>query len=331
MDPFSGSGTVLLEAIIAKRVGLGADANPLARLISKVKVTKLPLSEVEGEITKVINRAKSCKTLNLPDVVNRDYWFPQKTSEALSRLLCSIKQIENDKIRDFMKVSFSNCVKKVSYADQNVSVPVRLNPKRYPAYSKNRKKVRTRLEELETINVLEKFKDIAICNIARFRGLNNALTGKSKATLISTDAKNLTSKINSKSLLPDNSVPLILTSPPYAGAQKYIRASSLSLGWTEMTQSHELKFLDQQIIGREGVKKKEINLRETGFHEADLLIADVEKNKSRESNDNLQLLDRNETSFKRDDSGTQTRRIFGACNWEQHGLRTRVKHTAILF
>lgn len=249
LDPFSGSGTVLLEAIIAKRVGLGADANPLARLISKVKVTKLPLSEVEGEITKVINRAKSCKTLNLPDVVNRDYWFPQKTSEALSRLLCSIKQIENDKIRDFMKVSFSNCVKKVSYADQNVSVPVRLNPKRYPAYSKNRKKVRTRLEELETINVLEKFKDIAICNIARFRGLNNALTGKSKATLISTDAKNLTSKINSKSLLPDNSVPLILTSPPYAGAQKYIRASSLSLGWTEMTQSHELKFLDQQIIG----------------------------------------------------------------------------------
>src|SRR4051812_27934163 len=36
-DPFCGSGTVLLEAAICGHYTIGADTNPLARLISKVK------------------------------------------------------------------------------------------------------------------------------------------------------------------------------------------------------------------------------------------------------------------------------------------------------
>jgi|ERR1035437_3935239 hypothetical protein len=36
-DPFSGSGTVLLESLLAGRDAYGIDANPLACLISKVK------------------------------------------------------------------------------------------------------------------------------------------------------------------------------------------------------------------------------------------------------------------------------------------------------
>src|SRR5947208_2086524 len=39
-DPFCGSGTVLLESVLAGRSAFGADANPLARLIATVKTTK---------------------------------------------------------------------------------------------------------------------------------------------------------------------------------------------------------------------------------------------------------------------------------------------------
>src|SRR5262249_51356950 len=38
LDPFCGSGTVLLEGLLHERRALGADANPLARLISSAKV-----------------------------------------------------------------------------------------------------------------------------------------------------------------------------------------------------------------------------------------------------------------------------------------------------
>lgn len=41
LDPFCGTGTVLLEAILHKKNALGADANPLARLITNAKVTYL--------------------------------------------------------------------------------------------------------------------------------------------------------------------------------------------------------------------------------------------------------------------------------------------------
>src|ERR1039458_9185234 len=41
LDPFCGSGTVLVEAQLAGRRAYGADTNPLARLISRVKTAPL--------------------------------------------------------------------------------------------------------------------------------------------------------------------------------------------------------------------------------------------------------------------------------------------------
>src|SRR5208283_4733824 len=43
VDPFCGSGTVLLEAALFGHRAIGADTNPLARLVSKVKTT--PVSD----------------------------------------------------------------------------------------------------------------------------------------------------------------------------------------------------------------------------------------------------------------------------------------------
>jgi DNA modification methylase len=48
LDPFSGSGTVLLESILQARNAIGADCNPMARLISQVKVKYLSTSILLG-------------------------------------------------------------------------------------------------------------------------------------------------------------------------------------------------------------------------------------------------------------------------------------------
>jgi len=47
LDPFCGSGTVLLEALIAGRNGIGIDTNPLACLIARAKTTVLDNSEIK--------------------------------------------------------------------------------------------------------------------------------------------------------------------------------------------------------------------------------------------------------------------------------------------
>ena len=44
LDPYCGSGTVLLEAALQGHRAVGADVNPLARLISTVKTRRLDTS-----------------------------------------------------------------------------------------------------------------------------------------------------------------------------------------------------------------------------------------------------------------------------------------------
>jgi len=51
--------------------------------------------------------------------------------------------------------------------------------------------------------------------------------------------------------MPENSVPLIITSPPYGSAQKYIRSTSLSLNWLGFTPPQGLRSLEEKSIGRE--------------------------------------------------------------------------------
>jgi DNA modification methylase len=271
LDPFCGSGTVLLESAVAGRIGLGADANPLARLISQVKVTKVNIKSARSELLLLIKKAKRFKSIGTADVVNLDYWFPEHVSISLSRLLRAINAIKNENLRRFMLVSFSNCVKKVSYADQNVSVPVKLNPKRYESYSTRRREVNARLKELKSVDVFERFQAIATANIDRFERTNGALANGT-ASLIAHDARSLVKSPVSPNALPNNSVQLIITSPPYAGAQKYIRASSLSLGWTGLARTDELPILDKRIVGRESIRSNKTPIEITGIREADELI-----------------------------------------------------------
>lgn len=79
-------------------------------------------------------------------------------------------------------------------------------------------------------------------------------------------------------MLPDQSVDLIITSPPYAGAQKYFRASRLNLGWLESVLSDDIKSLERKTIGREQYYTHEYRaLVKTGVKEADLLLKEIFK------------------------------------------------------
>lgn len=272
LDPFNGSGTVYLEAILSGRNAYGADSNPLARLISKVKSTQYNVATLRIFLNKILNAAEISDNNLVPEVINCLKWFPQKNIDSLSKILFQINNIEDVDIKDFMLVCFSNCVKKVSYADPRVSVPVKLNPNRYSEHSLVKQKTEQQIRDIEEVNVYEKFKSICEDNIKRFQKLENENINKSHIKEIYNDARSL-SKNNTS--LQNNSIQLIITSPPYAGAQKYIRSSSLNLGWTGLANISEVRYLDTQNIGREIYNKKETNIISTGIKEADELISKI--------------------------------------------------------
>jgi len=281
LDPFCGSGTVLLEANLAGRHAFGADANPLARKIATVKTRKPDVVYLEEMLKAIVYKAKSFSKTEYPYVRNMDFWFPSETQMQLAKIRQSLNELICDEYKDFFDVCFSNCIKKVSYADPRIAVPVKINPERFDKQSDNYEKASKRLSELESIDVFEKFKTVSIDNILRVNSLPDYINDL-PSEIISENALLLTSTIGDKILLSDGCVDMILTSPPYAGAQKYIRSSSLNLGWLGLITNETLKDLERKNIGRENYLSSDIKEIKTGIQSADALLSVLhEKNRLR--------------------------------------------------
>lgn len=269
LDPFCGSGTVLLEAKLAGLNPYGSDANPLARIITTVKCNNYSISTLKvyrDDLKAKLNNQKDEIEISYGNLKSLDFWFEKHIQKQLKSIYQTITGISDKKYLDFFLVCFSNCVRKVSNADSRISVPVKINPAKYSEKSQHRIDSQKKLEELKTINVVEKFFDIVNQNIKRERKKNDISSSKYIGKIISNDSRNLKS-------LATESIDLILTSPPYAGAQKYIRASSLSLYWLGY---NSLNDLDKENIGRENYKKEEYNfLKKTGLKNADYLLEKI--------------------------------------------------------
>lgn len=251
LDPFCGSGTVLLEALLAGRNAIGADTNPLARLISKVKTDRYEIKDLKRTKHNLAKRIQLIGEATTPPVVNIDYWFLPHVKKQLSILLMAIKKVRNNETRDFFLVCLSNCVKKVSLADPRISVPVRLKKNQYDKDHPFHADTITKLNQLKSIDVISKFFEIVDLNIKRYEDYYGLLN-QNQCTVknIFSDSRNLYQHRR----LGAGTVDLIISSPPYAGAQKYIRASSLSLCWLELAMEEELKELDKLTIGRENYR-----------------------------------------------------------------------------
>ena len=131
LDPFCGSGTVLLEAILCGKSALGADANPIARLISEAKTQYVPANDLKIELDRILKKIKKKCNCKIPDFPNKDFWFSQHVQEQLSHLMHIIQKLKDKKHKVFFMVCLSNIIKKVSYADPRIYVPVRMNPDRF--------------------------------------------------------------------------------------------------------------------------------------------------------------------------------------------------------
>lgn len=281
LDPFCGSGTVLLETILSGRIPVGADSNPLARIISQAKITPLPSEKLTKELDFILSEAQRKKTSKCPNVINIEYWYKKKHINQLSCLLSSIKKVTHRETRSFFLVCLSVCARKVSLADPRLSVPVRLNPSKYPEDHPTFHKTSSLMKKVIDTNVYETYKHICQKNILRLSSLNKKHHCHWDNYKILTDARTLSigqgepNKTTPDSLL-QNSVDLVITSPPYNSAQKYIRASSLGLGWLEFGDPDHLLYLNRLSIGTEKYRKTEYqDFEKTGIVPADLLLEEI--------------------------------------------------------
>ncbi len=257
LDPFGGSGTVALETILSGRTALYADANPLGRLITAVKTRSIDPASLATASAKVREGFRRSRARKLPDVVNLEKWFDPGITSDLVRLRSAIGALEDENLRNFMRVTFSAVTRKASNSDPRFSVPVRYRDG----------------EARNGVSAIDLFEAQLEANIARIGALGQ-VASLGIATPAGNDARQLTTAVGER--LPDDSVGMIISSPPYASAQKYVRAASLSLGWLDLAPSHGLRRLEDQTIGREHHAKASWgNVASTGIEHADVLIAEI--------------------------------------------------------
>ena len=190
-----------------------------------------------------------------PDVVNMRHWFYPHVIRQLQCVREAISRTRDVAIRDFFLVSFSQCVRKVSLADPRLAVPVRLQRGQYPANHRLSEKTDSHLHWLRRVNVQGVFTDILYTNGKRLATLESNGDVLPPASIYCSDARKLRASLCDD--IAPKSVQLIVTSPPYPGAQKYIRSSSLSLGWLGLCASSRLIDLKKATIGREEYSSSE--------------------------------------------------------------------------
>jgi DNA modification methylase len=258
LDCFCGSGTILMQARLYGMNAIGVDINPLSRLISKVKATTVNINKLEKERDKLFDLIENTAETEIPDFPNRDFWFEKDVQKDLGHILNCIKEVKNIKYRDFFKVCFSSIIRKVSNADPKIVPPVKS------------KKMRKLIEKGRTVDVIGTFKSAVDVNMQRLSKFCRDCDKSSTLKVIQGDARNLT--------IEDLSVDLVITSPPYMSAQKYVRSTRLEMYWLGLGDQKKLQKIDMATVGTERTKVSEYqDISKIGIKLADKCIEKIKK------------------------------------------------------
>ena len=80
LDPFAGSGTTDVEALLNKRHSVGVDVDPFSRYLSKVKTTPLDEETLNWSLEALLRiivdfNPSLVDEKDIPDFPYRDNWF----------------------------------------------------------------------------------------------------------------------------------------------------------------------------------------------------------------------------------------------------------------
>lgn len=243
LDPMVGSGTTLVEAYFLNRKSIGFDIDPLAIKITKVKTTPFNKNDLIKYCLRIYNRAKEDYINNknkLIDLLNIffdsksrefiDYWFLPETQLELISLLNQIKMIKEEKYRDFFDVIFSSIIITKS---GGVSLALDLGhtrPHKIKALLDNNGNViygdqnfEISKKQFVTKTIKSSFEEfLKRCNQNIDSVIQQSVGFKPEIKFCDSQ----------KLCLKDETVDLIVTSPPYASnAIDYMRAHKFSLVW----------------------------------------------------------------------------------------------------
>jgi DNA modification methylase len=237
LDPMMGSGTALLEAYLLDRQAIGCDLDPLAIRQSQVKTTWInPELLLHTAHDVIVHAQQWLATVQDPEPLLHErytskavefiqYWFLPETQLQLLALVQVIERLSDEPLRNFMEVAFSSII---------VTKSGGVSLARDLAHSRPH-----RVTDKMPRNAVQQFAARVRKNI------------RSIAALPRKDSQPIIQRGDARQLpLADDTVDLVVTSPPYANAIDYMRAHKFSLVWFG-DRIEDLAALRSRYIGAE--------------------------------------------------------------------------------
>jgi len=250
-DPFMGSGTVLVEAMLHGNNSIGIDLNPFAVLLSTVKTIPLDAKKLETTFKQILLNSKKDKQEkitydNAPNFTSRkskkdnlNFWYPVKNSNDLQILKNHVFLIKDKQISNFFKICFSLTTRRVSFQKNSIY-------KIYRMQDDKRKE-----HEPDTLTEFQKICEKNIKNMKNFTekiGTKHAIAN----TILG-------NTMDAPEILGTKKPTLLVTSPPYGDHQTTVAYGQFSRHpgmWLELPEQEELLAVDSEGLG--GKKKDEI-------------------------------------------------------------------------
>ncbi len=269
LDPFAGSGTTNVEAMLMGRPSTAVDVDPFSRFLIRTKVTCLPLGLASHAALLCVDAALGHGTGRRsqprpPEFPYRDVWFSGHALDELAYLKREIMALpgklagkwsesELAGARDLMLVAFSSVIRESSNADNNCTRTV------------VRKSLGKKVPPGLTLRLFAR-KAVASAlgmeELARKRGAFAGVTIPEGS-----DARSIQA--------PARHFSLAVTSPPYCNAVDYPRTHQLEMYWLGLA-SGSLAPLKRAHVGTEVVSARDYGrLHETGVPGADEVIRHI--------------------------------------------------------
>lgn len=206
LDPFAGSGTTLLACDKVGVTSYGYESHPLIHRIASAKlmwdVSPDRVKDLAEEVI-IYAKANETKVDSFPEIVTKCY--DESNLLQITSLKKGLKYYENDsKEYSMVWVGFVSMLRAASHAGTATWQYVLPN--------------KTKARVSGAYEAFEKQIEIMINDISQFQSYN----AKKGSTLFMQDARE-------KSSLADNSIDLVVTSPPYANNYDYADATRLEL------------------------------------------------------------------------------------------------------
>jgi len=227
LDPFCGSGTTLVEARIFGANAIGVDVNGLAVLLSKVKATPLSsnqFSAIEKFIAELEDNILKWKfngrpKIKIKEIEGQEHWFQKNVSEEITFILNKITKQKDTDVQNFLKIVLSSIIVRVSNQESDT---------RFAAIKKN----------IPDCLTLELFCKRAIEYNLRIKEFYELVYDKTELQVFNADSRNL-------NFISDNSIDIIITSPPYANTYDYYLYHKFRKRWLDL----DVKFAQYNEIG----------------------------------------------------------------------------------